>query len=305
VALAGEGARAADIEMLRHTYGFDRPIPVQYADWLQRLLHGDLGTSIATHTTVATGIKAALPPTFTLVGLAMILMVVIAIPAAVASAMHRDRSRDLFTRFTVLTLAAIPTFWLALELQNLLAAKWHVFPISGVLSRQYDVPARTGSVVLDANLVGDVRAAWNAFQHYILPAFCLMIPFGSSLYRAFRAELISVLARDHITVARAKGLSNRALVRRHVVPNALGPALTILGIEFGYMIGAAVLVEGIFGIDGVGSYMTTAVANKDTFAVLGTVLFVGLIVCVANLAADLLQLVINPRVRHTVLGRAT
>jgi ABC-type dipeptide/oligopeptide/nickel transport system permease component len=129
-----------------------------------------------------------------------------------------------------------------------------------------------------------------------------MIPFGSSLYRAFRAELVAVLARDHITVARSKGIPTRRLVRRHVLPNGMGVALTILGIEFGYMVGAAVLVEAIFGIDGIGAFMTTAVANKDTFAVLGSVLVIGVIVVVCNFIVDILQLIRDPRIRATQTG---
>ncbi|MFD7156598.1 ABC transporter permease [Kribbella sp. NPDC059898] len=299
---AGESASPEQVAAVRHQLGLDKPVIGQLLVFVKHLLHGDLGTSIATHTTVASGVAAALPPTLELVVLAMLLMVLFAFPAAVVSAANRDRSRDLVTRFSVLTLAAIPTFWLALELQNVLAAKWHVFPISGVLSRGVTVPHRTGSVMLDSLLAGNFAAFSNAFQHFLLPAFVLMIPFASSLYRAFRAELISVFARDHITVARAKGLPRRLLIRQHVVPNALGPALTILGIEFGYMIGAAVLVEAIFGINGVGSYMTTAVANKDTFAVLGCVLVIGVVVVLTNLVVDILQLLRDPRIRASQTG---
>jgi peptide/nickel transport system permease protein len=299
---AGESASAEQVEATRQALGLDQPVIVQLWSFLGRLVRGNLGTSISTQTPVADGIAAALPSTLQLVVLAMIIMALCAFPAAITSATNRDRRKDLAIRFSVLSLAAIPTFWLALELQNLVAAKWHIFPISGVLSRGITVPHRTGAVLLDTLLAGNFGAFFNALQHLILPAVCLMIPFGSSLYRAFRAELVAVLARDHITVARSKGIPTRRLVRRHVLPNGMGVALTILGIEFGYMVGAAVLVEAIFGIDGIGAFMTTAVANKDTFAVLGSVLVIGVIVVVCNFIVDILQLIRDPRIRATQTG---
>lgn len=299
---AGASATPDQVAAVRHQLGLDQPLFGQLWAFIERLLHGDLGMSIATHTSVASGIEAALVPTFELVVLATIMLVVTAVPAAIYAAGRRDKAPDVATRFTVLTFAAIPSFWLALELQNILASKFGIFPISGVLSRGINVPTRTGSILIDSLLAGNFNAFSNSLQHFLLPAFCLMIPFGAALFRSFRAELVGVYARDHITVARAKGLPRRRLVRRHVVPNALGPALTIGGIEFGYMIGGAVLVEGIFGINGIGSYLTTAVANKDTFAVLGGVLVIGVIVVIANLVVDILQLIRDPRIRASQTG---
>jgi peptide/nickel transport system permease protein len=206
------------------------------------------------------------------------------------------------TRFGVLTVAAIPTFWLALELQYILGAKLAIFPISGNLSRNFTVPRRTGSTMLDSLLSGQPAAFWDSLQHFLLPAAILMIPFAAALFRATRAEMISVLSREHITVARAKGVPTYRLMWRHAVPNAMGPSLTVIGVEFGTMVGAAVLVEAVFGLNGMGSYLTTAVGNKDTFAVLGGVLVIGVIVVTTSFVVDLLQLVRDPRIRSAQVG---
>jgi peptide/nickel transport system permease protein len=301
---AGESATPQQVAYTRHRLGLDKPIYVQLWRFLDRLVHGDLGTSLASGRSVGAGILEALPQTLELVVLATIMMVTIVVPAATVAALHRDRGRDLGVRFSVIALAALPTFWLALELQDLLTSKFQIFPVSGQLSRGYTVPVRTRAVLVDSLLAGNPGAFWDALQHLLLPAFVLMLPFGGQLFRTLRAELIGVLGREHLTVARAKGLTTGRLIRRHALPNAAGPAITVLGVEFGNMVGAAVLVEAVFGLNGLGSYLTTAVAQKDTFAVLGGVLIIGVIVVVTNLLVDLVQLARDPRLRAAQMGVA-
>lgn len=300
---AGESATPEQVAAVSARLGLDRPLPVQLGHYLENLAHGDLGTSIATGRAVGADILAVLPQTLELVVLAAVLMVLVVVPAAVASALHQDRPRDVGTRLAWLVAGSLPTFWIALELQYLLGTRWQVLPISGRLSRGIEVPTRTGSTMLDSLLAGNVAAAWNAFQHLLLPAAVLMLPFAGQLFRALRAELVSVLGRDHMTVARATGMPTGMLLRRHALPNAAGPALTVLGIEFGTMVATAVLVEGIFGLSGLGSYLTTAVAQKDTYAVLSGVLVVGVVVVLTNFVVDMIQLARDPRLRSAELGR--
>jgi peptide/nickel transport system permease protein len=299
---AGESATPDQIAAVSHRLGLDQPLPVQLGHYLATLLHGDLGTSIATDRPVAADILAVLPQTLELVVLATIIMVSVVVPAAVAAAVHRGRPRDVGTRLGLLAAASLPTFWLALELQYLLGSKLGILPISGRLSRSMVVAPVTGSTILDSLIAGNAAAAWNAVQHLLLPAIALMLPFAGQLFRALRAELVAVLGRDHITVAVATGMPMSLLLRRHALPNAAGPALTVLGIEFGNMVAAAVLVEGVFGLNGLGSYLTTAVAQKDTFAVLSGVLVVGVVVVLTNFAVDLVQLARDPRLRAAQTG---
>ncbi|GAA1850349.1 ABC transporter permease [Pseudonocardia ailaonensis] len=300
---AGESATPDQVAAVRERLGLDQPLPVQLGHYLRTLLHGDLGTSIATGRSVGADILAVLPQTLELVVLSTVLMVLAVVPAAIAAALHRNRPRDVGTRLAWLAAGSLPTFWIALELQYLLGTQWRILPISGRLSRGITVPTRTGSTILDSLLAGNVPAAWNAFQHLLLPALVLMLPFAGQLFRALRAELLDVLGRDHITVARATGMPTGMLLRRHALPNAAGPALTVLGIEFGTMVATAVLVEGVFGLNGLGSYLTTAVQQKDTFAVLSGVLVVGVVVVLVNFAVDLVQLARDPRLRSAELAR--
>ncbi len=302
---AGENATADQVAAVRADLGLDQPVAVQYLRFLGRLLHGDLGTSTSTHQSIASGIRQVLPQTIELVLLAMVLMVLVVVPLAVVSAVRRSGRTDTTVRVVVVVAASLSTFWLALVLQNLLGARLGLVPISGQLSRGITVPVRTGSVLLDCLLSGNLPAFWNALQHLLLPAAVLCLPFAAQLYRALRTELIRSLARDHITVARAKGVPQRRLVLRHALPNGSGPAITMLGVQFGAMAGAAVLVESVFGLVGIGSYLTNAVAQKDTFAVLGGVLVIGTLVIVTNLIVDIVQLARDPRIRAGQVGGAT
>jgi peptide/nickel transport system permease protein len=294
---AGAAATPRQVAAVRHSLGLDQPVLGQLLSYVGRLLHGNLGISITTDSPVTSGIETALPVTLELVVTATLLMVCFAVPAAIFSALRRDGTADTALRTTLVGVASIPTFWLAIELQQLLAANLGAFPISGSISSDYAIPDRTGSLMLDSLLAGNPAAWWNSVEHYMLPASILMLPFATTLFRTLRAELITVMSREHIVVARANGLSTRRLVLRHALPNAFGPALTVIGVEFGTMLGGAVLVEGVFGLNGMGNYLTTAVANKDTFAVLGGVLVIGVLVVIANFIVDMLQLIRDPRLR--------
>ena len=299
---AGENASPEQVEAVRKALGLDQPFLVQLLTFFGRLVRGDLGTSITTHVSVAQGIGQVLPQTIELVLLAVIIVGTCVTPLATLSALRRDGATDFTIKTLVIICAGLPTFWLALLLQYLLGTKLQLVPISGRLSRGFDVPTRTGSVIVDSLLAGNPLAAWDGLQHLILPAVVLALPFAAQLYRIMRAELIQVLAREHLTVARAKGVPQRHLVWQHVLPNAIGPSITLVGIQFGAMVGAAVLVESVFGLVGVGSYLTNAVAQKDTFAVLGGVLVIGVLVVVCNYIVDILQLIRDPRLRAGQLG---
>jgi ABC-type dipeptide/oligopeptide/nickel transport system permease component len=299
---AGPAATPAQVAQVRVQLGLNHSVPRQFLTYLDRLIHGNLGTSIATHTSVSSGIFDVLPQTIELVVIALMILVITAVPTAVISATRQDRQVDRVLRTSVVLAAGLPTFWLALVAQYLIGSKWAILPISGQLSRGYTVSSHTGFVLVDALIDGSFGSFWNALDHLILPAIVLALPFGAQLYRSLRAELLQVLEREHLAVARAKGIPERRLIFRHVMPNAIGPALTVLGILFGGMVGGAVLVESVFGLPGIGSYLTNAVSEKDTFAVLGGVLVIGALVIVTNLAVDILQLVRDPRLRAGQIG---
>ncbi len=298
---AGPAATPEQVEALRESLGLHRPVPVQFLDFIGRLVHGDLGTSSTTQVPVATELAQVLPSTLQLVAVAIILIVAVDVPLTILSAARSGHISDRATSIAVIFGSALPAFWLALLAQYWLGSEFRLFPISGEISSTYHFPRHTGFSLIDSLLAGDVRAFGDVLWHLILPATILAIGFGAQFYRALRAELLRVLQREFVTLAAAKGLAARRIMLRHVLPSAAGPALTMLGVIVGTMIGAAILIETVFGRPGIGSYITAAVDEKDLYAVLGGVLVIGVLVIAANLVTDLLQLARDPRLRSADL----
>ena len=299
---AGAGASPEQIELVRHRLGFDQPVLGQYWSYLIRLVHGNLGTSTFTFRPVTSDLASLLPSTIELVCTSMLLNLFIAVPIGIyAAAKQRGRS-DNAIRTMAIFLGAIPIFWFGLLLQYVLAVKLAILPVSGVLSSDYAVGRVTGATTVDSLLAGDWPAFSDAVQHLALPAVTLAIPFMSFVIRVVRSAMITALSADHVTVARAKGVPPAGLMTRHALRNCLSPIVTLLGLQFGWMIGGAVLVESVFSRPGIGNYLTQAVQQKDTFAGLGVVLFTGAIVALMSLTVDLIQLSTDVRVRAIQIG---
>lgn len=294
---AGISATPAQVQAMRIHLGLNRPWPVQYLEFLGRLGHGDLGTSIVSQNSIASGIRQVLPETIQLVLVAMLIMIVIALPTAIISALRRDRATDSALRMGVVLSSGLPIFWLALVLQYLLSTRLGWFPISGALGPHVTVPRATGLTLVDALISGKLGALVDGAYHLVLPGFVLALPFTGQLYRTLRTDMIGVLDQEYIDAARAKGVSGATLVWRHLLPNAAGSAITVIGATFGMMIGAAVLVESVFGLNGIGEYLTNAVANSDRFAVVGAVLVIGVVVVASSFVVDVVQLIRDPRLR--------
>jgi peptide/nickel transport system permease protein len=294
---AGVTATPQQVADMRAYLGLDKPWPVQYLTFLWHALHGNLGTSISSHTSIGADIAQVLPETVQLALVGLVIMVVLAVPAAIASALRRRRASDAVVRTGVVVASGLPTFWLALIAQLLLASDLRIFPISGEFSPHVSVPAVTGMSLIDALLAGSPAAFWNGLYHLILPATVLALPFTAQLYRALRTEIIKVLDSEFIDAARAKGLPTTRLILRHALPNAGGPAITILGATVAMMIGSAILVESVFGLNGIGAYLTNAVNNSDRFAIIGGVLVIGAIIVAISFMVDIVQLIRDPRLR--------
>lgn len=302
---AGPNATPQQVAALSKELGLDKPLVVQYGSYLGRLFRGNLGTSIATYQPVMTGIRQVLPSTIELVILSLVLALVVAVPAATFSALRRTGISDATSRILLVVAAGLPSFWLALMLQWLFANRFQIFPVSGALSSGFSVPDRTGMTVVDALLAGNLSAAVNALWHITLPALVLALPVAAQIFRTLRVEMITTLGREYVVVARSKGVKTGRLLLHHVLPNAIGSVLTLLGAYVGTLVAGAVLVEAIFGLSGIGAYLSNAVNGEDIMAVLGAVLAIGVIVVVANFLVDLLQLARDPRVRAKELARAT
>jgi peptide/nickel transport system permease protein len=272
-------------ERLRAMYDLDKPLHQQYLIWVKKLLVLDLGISFSSdHRPVADKILERLPITILLNLLSMILILLIAIPIGVLSAVHQNSFFDRITSIFVFTGFAMPTFWLALLLMILFGVQLGWLPISGIRSLNYEyLPA--GKAFLDL------------IKHLIMPV--LLSAFGglAGFSRYMRANMLEVIRQDYITTARAKGLPERIVIYKHALRNALLPLVTILGLSVPGLIGGSVIFETIFAIPGMGQLFYMAVMSRDYPTVMG-ILFIGAVLTLlGNLLADISYALVDPRIR--------
>jgi peptide/nickel transport system permease protein len=294
---AGLNARPEQIEAARVRLGLDDPLHEQYLAYLARVAGGDLGTSIFTNRPITADLSDRLPASIELVLFAMMLVVLIGVPLGVLAAVRRGPI-DATTRLGVLVGAAIPVFWLALMLQFIFSAQLNWFPLVGRIDLGMDPgPRITGLLLIDTAINGRWDVWFSAVRHLLLPAVTLSVLFIAVVARTTRASMARVLDEDYLQYARAKGVPERRVITRHALRNALIPIVTIVGLQFGWMLASTVLVESVFGFPGIGSYAVTAVLQTDIFAVTAVVLIIAIVFVVANLVVDGLIVGLNPRIR--------
>ncbi|GAB6896951.1 ABC transporter permease [Kineosporia succinea] len=296
-AAAGRNATAAQVEDARTRLGLDDPVLAQFWHYLTNVLQGDLGNSVFTHRAVLADIADVLPSSLELVAAAMIVNIAVGVPLGVLAAYRRGRLLDLLARVVALLGATMPVFWLGLLLQLVLASRLGWFPLYGQLGFGERVPDITGVTTLDALLSGNPALFLSALTHLILPALTLAASFVAVIARTVRSSMITSLDADYVTLARATGAGEVRVVVRHALRNALVPMSTILGMQLGWMLGVTVLVESTFSRKGIGAYMVDAVLQNDLYAVIGSILVIGVVFIVTNLVVDVVQLWINPRLR--------
>lgn len=294
---AGRNATIEQVEAMREKLGLTKPLFEQYFSFLSQTVQGDLGTSIFTFRPVLVDLMQVLPSSFELVFAAMLINLLIAIPLGIVTALFRGSMTDFGLRLLTLIGATVPVFWLGLVLQYLLGAKLKIVPISGQKPSGAQIERVTGMTTLDSFISGDFILFIQTLQYIALPAFVLSLAFIAVSARTLRSGMINVLDSDYVQLARAKGVSKIRMVFKHALRNAFLPTFTILGMQVGWMLGSTVLVESIFGRQGIGSYATTAVLQKDIFAVISVVLVMGIVVTVLNLLVDIGHKLIDPRLR--------
>ena len=283
---------------LMHQLGFDRPIYVQYVDFLTSALHGDLGQSVVTKRSVFDDFFTLFPATLELTICAMIFAIALGVPAGVIAATRRGSWVDQTIMATALVGYSMPIFWWGLLLIILFSGVLGWTPVSGRISLIYFFPSVTGFMLIDSLLSGQKGAFASAVSHLILPTIVLGTVPLAVIARQTRSAMLEVLGEDYIRTARAKGMSTARVVGVHALRNALIPVVTTIGLQTGVLLAGAILTETIFSWPGVGKWMVDSIFRRDYPSVQGGLLLIASMVMVVNLIVDLLYGLINPRIRH-------
>jgi ABC-type dipeptide/oligopeptide/nickel transport system permease component len=269
LAIAGEGARQADIELVRTTYGLDRPLPVQYLDWLWTVARGDLGQSLYFRTGVRGLMADKLPVTFWIGGLSILFALALSIPLGVLAAVFAGSWIDRVALAVAVVGQALPTFFFALVLIMLFSINLRWLPVSG----------------------SDTSA------HFVMPTIALGYYVTPPMMRLVRAGMIEVLSSDYIRTARAKGLSGASVVFKHGLRNAVVPVVALAAVQLGYLLGGSIVIETIFALDGLGYLAYQSITHKDFPVTQAVLQLMSLIYVLLTLAADLLNAFLDPRIR--------
>lgn len=297
-AWVGERAREEQIEQARKTYHLDDPVHERYIIYMKSLTKGDLGYSHSQRRPVADAIKDFFPATFELTVLSIILCALMGIPLGVISATKKDKPIDHTTRIVALTGVSMPIFWLGLLLILVFYFYLDWLPAGGRYDSILGPPPKvTGLNTVDSIIAGDFTRFKDAIKHLILPAFCLSYHSMGIILRMTRSSMLDVMNQDYIRTARAKGLSERNVIYKHTLRNALIPTTTVIGLAFGGLLGGAILTETIFSWPGMGKYMFDSISGRDFPAIMGCTLLIALIYIIANLIVDISYAFLDPRIR--------
>ncbi|MCL5045475.1 MAG: ABC transporter permease [Actinobacteria bacterium] len=276
--ILGPDADPGDVARLHRQMGLDQPILRQFLNWSSRALVGDLGESVFLRKPVTGALAERLGPTLSLAVLAEAIAVLIAIPAGVVAAWRRGRWPDYIVMVFALLGISMPSFWLGLNAILLFAVQWHLLPVAGY------TPITQGFV------------KW--LRYLTLPALTLGMVHAGLIARMVRTAMMDVIQEDFVRTARAKGLSQFAILLKHVLRNALVPVVTVLGMSFGLLIGGSIVVETVFTIPGIGQLIINSVQRRDYPLIQGAVLLIALVYVTLNLLVDVLYGALDPRIRY-------
>jgi peptide/nickel transport system permease protein len=291
IIMLGQDANPADVHRLDALLGLNRPIYVQLLVYLNSLIHGDLGTSIFQSEHVSTLIMQHLPETIELAVAAMIISLLIAVPLGILSAVKQfswfDYGSMIFAQLGV----SMPVFWLGMLLIIAFSVHLHWLPSFGM-------GPTLGEGIHTAVMTGNVYALVDSFLHLLMPAFTLGVMGAAIISRMVRSAMLEVLKEDYVRTAEAKGVRAFSVIVKHALRNALMPIITIVGLQFGALLGGAIATETVFAWPGIGQLVVTAISQRDFPVVQGCVIVVALLFAVVNLVVDILYAVVNPKIRQ-------
>lgn len=297
--LAAPGSSDEQIAAIRHEFGLDKPLPEQYLTYLRDLATGNFGTSIQTGQPVANDIKHRLPATLELAIVAMIVYIMVAIPLGLFSAMTRGSFPDLIIRLTSVAGLAVPAFWLGLILQLVFYRHLGIFsePVGRIAPHTTPPHFITGFYLIDSTLTGNWAALRSTVVQLILPVTTLVVSRLGVGVKMMRTTALEVINEDYVRTARAKGLTERVIISRHVLRNAIIPVITMLGIQFGYLLGGTIVVEVVFGWPGIGQYAVGSISSVDFPAIMSVTVVISVFFVLSNLVVDILSFYVDPRLR--------
>ena len=300
VIILGERATPEQVEILREQLGLNQPLPLQYLTFLWNLVRFDFGTSIISGIPIIDEIRTRWPATFELSVAAIIVAIALGIPIGVLAAVRKNQLADNLSTIGSLVGVSMPVYWLGLLLIYLFAVNLNWLPPSGRISIEMGLNFQpiTGFYVLDALLQFNIKVLQDVVSHLILPALTLgTIPLAI-LARITRSAMLEVLSQDYIRTARAKGVPERWVIFKHALKNALLPVVTIIGLQFGTLLGGAILTETIFSWPGIGSWIYEGILARDYPVVQGGVVFVSVSFVLINLLVDISYALLDPRIKY-------
>ena len=298
VTMLGERATPARVQEIRVQLGLDRPIAIQYAVYAGKLLRGDLGASILRGDPVLTDLLRRFPATVELACAAILVAVLVGIPAGIVSAVWRNSFVDAAARLLALTGVSMPIFWLGLMLAWVFGVMLGWFPTGFRLGPTVTLIALTHFNLLDSLLTGNGPAFVESLRHLTLPAVALSTIPLAVITRMTRASLLEILSQDYIRTAEAKGLPQRLVILRHALRNALLPVMTVTGLQVGRLLAGAILTETIFSWPGIGLWIYEAIQARDYPIVQGATLFIATVFVLVNLLTDLCYAAVDPRITY-------
>ena len=294
--MAGENATPEQVAKVRHDFGLDLPLPVQFGHYVRDVVVGDMGTSLFTQRPVADDLLERLPATFELAISAMVLAILIGVPLGVVAALHRNSLLDHVVRIVTIGGLAMAAFWLAILLQLLFSMWLGVTPVQGRINGWGPEPI-TGFYTLDALLRGDWDTLGQALRYLALPVTTLALPAMATIVRFTRAGVLNVMSSNFVFYQAAMGIPRRRVVWKYILRSALIGTLTQIGLIFGTLIANAVVVETVFDWPGLGSYAVGSILQSDYNAIMSFTLFIGVVFIMTNLLVDVAQAVLDPRGR--------
>jgi peptide/nickel transport system permease protein len=295
--LLGDAATEAEIERTRREWGLDRPLVVQYWEFIRRAVRGDFGMSLRYGVPVSTLVFERLPATLELAFASLFVAIIISLPIGVYSAIKHNSFWDHSGMTLAMIGVSLPNFWLGIMLIFFLGGQLNLLPVAGRIEYGIEIKPITNLYLVDSLLTGNLAGFWSALQHLLMPAVTLGTSLAAIVTRIARSSVLEVIGQDYITTARAKGLSEQAVIWKHTLRNAMITIITILGLQLGALLAGSVITETVFSWPGIGGLLIQAISTRDYKLVQGVIFFFAIMYFIVNLIVDLLYMWVDPRIR--------